>query len=85
MPPTQKERPDLYECDVCGVKGGSPSLCARCLAARAVAGSEWIGPWWCDPTYEQFRRMNSLVHTHDHLPDVEPLTLWDHLQITEGS
>lgn len=42
--PTPTERPDLYECSECSGKPGSPMLCARCLAARKAAGSNWIGP-----------------------------------------
>lgn len=47
--PTIDQRPDLYECSECGAKSGVPVLCARCLDARAKAGSAWIGPRWLAP------------------------------------
>ncbi|GMV20034.1 MAG: hypothetical protein AMXMBFR56_82580 [Polyangiaceae bacterium] len=36
--------PSLYECAECSAKPGSPSLCRRCLEARAAAGDKWRGP-----------------------------------------
>jgi hypothetical protein len=44
--PSPHDRPDLYECDECSQKPGSPRLCDRCFAARAAADSKWIGPRW---------------------------------------
>jgi len=35
---------DSYECAECSQKPGAPTLCARCLDARARAGSVWRGP-----------------------------------------
>lgn len=36
---------DLYECDTCSSKPGTPTLCGRCLDARAKAGPlKWRGP-----------------------------------------
>jgi hypothetical protein len=36
-------KPQLYECEACSSKPGSPTLCADCLRARAKAGKAWIG------------------------------------------
>ena len=37
------ERPDLYECDACSGKVGSPTLCTSCQFRRSRAGKEWRG------------------------------------------
>jgi hypothetical protein len=42
--PKVADAPELYECEACSAKPGSPSLCLRCLAARRLAGSTWVGP-----------------------------------------
>lgn len=36
---------EVYECDLCSVKPGSPSLCPRCYDARTKEGDKWRGPW----------------------------------------
>ena len=37
------QRADLYECEECSRKSGSPRLCSRCLEARDKAGNAWRG------------------------------------------
>src|SRR5208282_2295306 len=39
--PSAETRPELYECVDCSQKPGAPTLCARCLSARAAAGNAW--------------------------------------------
>lgn len=34
---------NLEECDACLSKPGTPTLCDRCLKARATAGDKWMG------------------------------------------
>lgn len=47
--PTRAQRPDLYECEICGPKPGSPALCERCRVANEKAGPAWVGAWYLDP------------------------------------
>jgi len=42
--------PELYECAACSGKPGSPTLCGRCLDARAKAGNSWLGQQPRQPT-----------------------------------
>jgi hypothetical protein len=35
---------NLYECQGCSAKSGTPALCWRCLEARKNVGSRWKGP-----------------------------------------
>ncbi len=37
------DRPDLYYCEECNGKPGSPALCDRCLEARQKAGDAFVG------------------------------------------
>ncbi len=39
-----RQHPELYECESCSRKPGSPTLCDRCLTERSNAGNAWVGP-----------------------------------------
>ena len=52
--PTYQDRPDLYECESCSAKSGTPVLCDGCCEARDAAGDAWVGPrYMCSTRMEK--------------------------------
>lgn len=41
--PEWETNPELYECEECSPKPGSPTLCNRCYSVRSDAGRNWKG------------------------------------------